>query len=81
MHCSKSRSGKSALSPTHKLVQLHPFQPAEHCVLIQYPYEAHADSLPHLGVHNRPISNVCAEDAPLENHLGAERRPPEWEGA
>ena len=35
--------------PTHKLVQLYPFQPAEHRALIEHTHEAHANSLPHPG--------------------------------
>ena len=34
---------------SYKLVQPHPFQPAEHRAFIEHAYEAHANSLPHLG--------------------------------
>ena len=33
---------------TYKLVQPHPFQPAEHRAFMEHAYEAHVSRLPHL---------------------------------
>ena len=79
MHYSKELIRHDGLQITYKVVQSHPFQPAERRAFIEHAYEAHASSRAHLeSIHIK--HRTLNRRTHLEDDFGAESRPPEWDG-